>query len=137
IARKDGEAKLAAVRKDMAAALPLTATIGRAAPQPDVPPDVVETALKTDIGKGPAVAGVPLADGGYAVVRVVKTVPPTAEEKAVADQQREAVSRAFADATATATFDSLKARYKTTIDETRVAQAAQAPAATASTPPSK
>lgn len=135
-ARKEGEAKLAAVRKDMATALPLTATVGRSTPQPDVPPDVVDAALKADISKGQAVTGVPLADGGYAVVRVVKEVPPSTTEAAAAAQQRDAVARAYSQATATATYESLKARYKAKIDETRVAQAAQATGDTAASAPS-
>jgi peptidyl-prolyl cis-trans isomerase D len=136
-ARKDGEAKLAAVRKDMATPLALTATVGRAAPQPEVPADVVEAALKADIGKGPVVAGVPLADGGYAVVRVVKTVPPTAEEAAAASQQRDSVARAYADAAAAATYDSLKARYKVKIDDARVIQSALVSSDTTPSAPAK
>ncbi|HEX4511018.1 MAG TPA: peptidylprolyl isomerase, partial [Burkholderiaceae bacterium] len=133
-ARKEGEAKLAAVRKDPAMALPLTATVGRAALQPEIPPDVVVATSKADIGKGPAIAGVTLDDGGYAVVRVVKAVPPSAEEIAAQQQQRDAVARAYGDAVGAATYESLKTRYKAKIDEAHVAQAAEAADAAASSP---
>lgn len=125
-ARKAGEARLAEARKSPDAALPLAASVGRAAPTENVPHEVVDAALKADISRGPALTGLTLAEGGYAVIRVLKDVPPAAGDETA--QQRDAIDHAFREAAATATFDSLKNRYKVKIDDKRVAQAAAAAA---------
>ncbi|HEY9025293.1 MAG TPA: SurA N-terminal domain-containing protein [Burkholderiaceae bacterium] len=129
-AKKDGEARAEAARKDATLALPLTATVGRAAPAPDVPREVVDAALKADITKGPAVAGIPLADGGYAVVRVAKDVPRKADDPQ-AERLKGLIEQAFGEAESQAVYESLKTRYKTKLDERRVAKGTQAAASAA------
>jgi peptidyl-prolyl cis-trans isomerase D len=120
-AKKDGEARLEAARKDAAQALPLTATVGRMSNTAEVPRPVVDAALKADLAKGPAVTGVALPDGGYAVVRVLKSVPRNADDPQAA-QAKAQIEQAFAEAESEAVYESLKTRYKTKIDEKRVAR---------------
>jgi peptidyl-prolyl cis-trans isomerase D len=129
-AKKDGEARAEAARKDAATALPLTATVGRMSNPGEVPRPVVDASLKADIAKGPAVAGVALPDGGYAVVRVLKSVPRDAADPMNA-QAKSQIEQAFADAESQAVYESLKVRYKAKIDEKRVARAADGPASAA------
>jgi peptidyl-prolyl cis-trans isomerase D len=95
-----------------------------------VPRPVVDAALKADLSKGPTVLGLPLADGGFAVIRVLKSTPhiPDAGE---AEQAKTVFTNAYEDAEAQAVYDSLKARYKVKYFDDRIAkvtaQAASAP----------
>ena len=129
-AKKDGEDRVADAKKDPALALPLTATVSRIDQSGAVPRPVVEAALKADLSKGPTVIGLPLADGGFAVIRVLKSTPhvPDAGE---AEQAKAAFTNAYEDAEAQAVYDSLKARYKVKYFDDRIAkvtaQAASAP----------
>jgi peptidyl-prolyl cis-trans isomerase D len=125
-ARKDGAARLAAAQKDTSLALPLSATVGRTVRGGDVPPQVTEAALKADIAKGPAVTGIDLSDGGYAVVRVLKDVPRAGDD-AESAQAKEQVANIFDDAESQAIYEALKAKYKVKIDEERVAQISAKP----------
>ena len=82
LARKEGEAKLARLagrRRRRAAAAPRCRVArGRASS----PPQIVDGALRADSAKLPAWIGVDLGEQGYAVVRVIKSVPreaPAAE----------------------------------------------------------
>jgi peptidyl-prolyl cis-trans isomerase D len=120
-ARKDGTARLAAAQKDTGLALPLAATVGRTVRGTDVPPQVTDAALKADLSKGPVTTGVELPDGGYAVVRVLKDVPRAADDLESVQAKGQIVD-AFDDAESQALFEALKARYKTKVDEDRVAQ---------------
>ena len=121
-ARKDGEARLAAAKADPSLALPLTASVSRIDQSGAVPRPVTEAALKADIAKGPAVVGLALADGGYAVIRVVKSTPhvPDAAEAA---QAKNVFTQAFEDAEAQAVYDSLKSRYKAKYHDDVIAKA--------------
>jgi peptidyl-prolyl cis-trans isomerase D len=129
-AKKDGEARLADAKKDPELALPLTATVSRIDQSGAVPRPVVDAALKADLSKGPTVLGLPLADGGFAVIRVLKSTPhiPDAGE---AEQAKTVFTNAYEDAEAQAVYDSLKARYKVKYFDDRIAkvtaQAASAP----------
>ena len=127
-AKKDGEARVEAARKDAKLALPIAATVSRmTSTPPDTPRPVVEAALKADITKGPAVAGIALPDGGYAVVRVVKELPRKADD-ALNPQAKAQIDQAYDEAEAQAVYESLKTRYKTKVDEAQVAHAATAAA---------
>ncbi|MFL6630428.1 MAG: hypothetical protein ACJ8G1_28595, partial [Vitreoscilla sp.] len=74
----------------------------------------------------PNVVGVPLADGGYAAVRVLKSSTHAPDA-----QWKDAATYAYEDAEAQAVYDALKARYKVKYDDERIAkttsQAASAP----------
>jgi peptidyl-prolyl cis-trans isomerase D len=82
LAKADGEAKLAAWRKDAAAAqLPPAVTASRDKPE-GLPPKVLNAALVADLTQAPAWVGLDLGAEGYAVIRVNKAVPrnpPTPE----------------------------------------------------------
>ena len=120
-AKKDGEARVADAKKDPALALPLTATVSRIDQSGALPRPVVDAALKADLSKGPTVVGLPLADGGFAVIRVLKSTPhvPDAGE---AEQAKTAFTNAYEDAEAQAVYDSLKVRYKVKYFDDRIAK---------------
>jgi len=129
-ARKDGEARVAAAKKDPALALPQAATVSRLDRSGAIPRPVVEAALKADLSKGPAVLGLALPDGSYAAIRVLKSTPhqPDANELA---QFKNAFTDAYEEAEAEAVYDSLKTRFKVKYHDDRIAkftsQAASAP----------
>jgi peptidyl-prolyl cis-trans isomerase D len=119
-ARQDGEARVAAAKKDPSLALPQTSTVSRLDRSGTVPPPVVEAALKADLSKGPTVVGLALPDGSYAAIRVVKSIPraPDANETA---QFKNAFTDAYEEAEAQAVYDSLKTRFKVKYHEDRIA----------------
>jgi peptidyl-prolyl cis-trans isomerase D len=121
-AKKDGEARVADAKKNPALALPLAATVSRVDRSGTMPREVTLAALKADVSKGPAVVGVALADGSYAAIRVLKSTPhvPDAGEAA---QAKDAFTNAYEDAEAQAVYDSLKVRYKTKLQDDRIARA--------------
>ena len=125
-AKKDGEARVAEAKKDAALVLGQPATVGRTDRTSDVPREVTLAALKVDLSKGPNVVGVPLADGGYAAVRVLKSSTHAPDA-----QWKDAATYAYEDAESQAVYDSLKARYKVKYNDERIAkttsQAASAP----------
>ena len=78
LAKKDGAAKLAAWKADPAAASwgPVI-TLGRDQRQ-DQPPALVDAALLADAATFPSFVGVDLGAQGYAAIKVLKNVAPTA-----------------------------------------------------------
>ncbi|HSI46884.1 MAG TPA: SurA N-terminal domain-containing protein [Ideonella sp.] len=112
-ARKEGEARVAALKQNPAEALPQVVTVSRAKAQ-DLPRQVVDAALAADLSKAPAVVGVDLGAQGYAVLKVLKSVPRIAGDADVASAQP-AVARALASAETAAYYDALKRRYKVDI----------------------
>jgi peptidyl-prolyl cis-trans isomerase D len=126
-AKKDGEARVAAAKKDPALALPLAATVSRADRTGAVPFQVTQAALKADLSKGPTVVGLALPDGGYAAIRVLKSAPH-APDTNEALQAKNAFTDAYEDAEALAVYDSLKQRYKVKYNDDRIAKASSEPA---------
>ncbi len=124
-AKRDGEARLAEAKKDPALALPLSASASRIDQSGAVPRPVTEAALKADLSKGPALVGLALPDGGYAVIRVLKSAPhlPDANEAA---QAKNVFTNAFEDAEAQAVYDALKVRYKVKLHDDRIAHVTSA-----------
>jgi peptidyl-prolyl cis-trans isomerase D len=115
LAKKDGEAKLAAWKSSPASAnLPAAITVSRedTAKQPR---PVVDAALHADPSTLPAWAGVDLGNAGYAVVKVNKVIPRTPPAPEVAKQEQAQYSRAWATAEALAYYEMLKERYKVEI----------------------
>ncbi|HYE38480.1 MAG TPA: peptidyl-prolyl cis-trans isomerase, partial [Ramlibacter sp.] len=116
LARKDGEAKLAAWK-----AAPATAVLPPAMPlsRQDAarqPPQVIDAALRADPTKQPELVGVDLGDQGYAIVKVNKVLPrerPSAEQ---ARQELQQYNRAWATAEATAYYELLKDRFDVRIE---------------------
>ena len=75
LARKDGEAKLAELRKGGAAGVKWGSpmTVSRRDPQ-KLPEDVLRPVMAADASKLPAYVGLPAGDAGYLLVRVSKVV---------------------------------------------------------------
>jgi peptidyl-prolyl cis-trans isomerase D len=111
LAKAEGEAKLAAWRADPAGAgfgAPVTVSRQDAQAQP---PAVVDVALRADAGKLPALVGADLGDQGYAVVRVLKSVPRTPPPADQAKQENDQFAQAVGAAENAAYYDMLKQRY--------------------------
>lgn len=123
----DGKARLAEAQKDGNLALPNTVVISRLQTQ-GLPREVLDQALRADPGKLPAVLGVDLGAGGYAVVRVTQVLPREASPATDA-ALRNQVAQAWAAAETDAYLSALKKRYKAEIKA-----AADLPAEPASAP---
>lgn len=116
LARKDGEAKLAAWKASPATAeLPAAVALSRqdVAKQPR---PVIEAALRADPAKLPALAGVDLGSDGYAVVKVNKVLPREAPPAEQAQQETAQYTRAWSMAEALAYYEVLKDRFKVQIN---------------------
>lgn len=114
LARRDGEARVAALKSGAdAAGLSAPQVVSRARPGP-VPGAVVDAALKADATQLPVVAGVTLGDEGYAVVRVTKVLgrDPSAVD---APRARQQYAQAWSAAESQAYYEALKTRYKASI----------------------
>jgi peptidyl-prolyl cis-trans isomerase D len=126
LARKEGEARLAALKAGSSnEPLPLVLTVSRAQAQ-GMPRQLLEAALGADPAKLPLLQGVDLGDQGYMVIKVMQVLPretpPGGEE-----QLRQQYAQAWAAAEAEAYIAALKKRFKTEIKpiaETAAAEAA-------------
>jgi peptidyl-prolyl cis-trans isomerase D len=127
LARKDGQARLAALVSGDKDPLPTTLTVSRGQPQ-GLPPQVLEAALRVDMGKPPAVAGVDLGAQGYVVLRVNQVLPPELPAGSE-DAVRKQYAQAWAAAESDAYLGELKKRFKAEIKP-----AAEAAAESASAP---
>jgi peptidyl-prolyl cis-trans isomerase D len=114
LAKADGEKRLAEVRDDADAKLPVSATVSRLQPS-NLARQVIEAALGANPDKLPVTQGVDLGTQGYAVLRVkgIATRDPAAAggEDALRGQFAQALSAAESQAY----YDALKQRYKVTI----------------------
>ena len=116
MAKKEGEAKLAALRANPSGsseALPIVLTVSRGQAQ-GIPRPLLDAALRADASKLPALEAVDLGPQGFAVLRVMQVlpreVPPGGDEPL-----REQVAQAWAAAEADAYIAALKKRYKAEI----------------------
>lgn len=126
LARKEGEARLAELRKAPETALPgATLTVSRAQTR-ELPREVVDAALRAPADKLPVVEGVDLGAQGFAVLRLLKVLP---RDPATGDAKRlqQQYAQAWADAESQAYFAALKTRLGARTTE--AAAAASAPAA--------
>jgi peptidyl-prolyl cis-trans isomerase D len=112
-ARKDGEARVAALKQNAGESLPQTLVLSRTKPEGQ-PRQVVDAALRADIGKGPAALGVDLADQGYVALRVNKRIEREANDPDN-ERARPYVQQALSAAESAAYYDALKRRYKVDI----------------------
>ncbi|HEY2256062.1 MAG TPA: peptidyl-prolyl cis-trans isomerase, partial [Variovorax sp.] len=115
LAKAEGEAKLAAWQADPAGAsfgAPVTVSRQDAQSQP---PAVVDVALRADASKLPALVGADLGAQGFAVVRVLKSVPRTAPAADQAKQENQQLAQAVGAAENAAYYDMLKDRFKAEI----------------------
>jgi peptidyl-prolyl cis-trans isomerase D len=116
LARKDGEAKLAAWKT-----APAAATVGTAVPlsRQDAgkeAPQIIEAALRADAAALPAWAGVDLGAQGYAVIKVNRVLPREAPVAAQGQQELAQYTRAWSTAEAMAYYNTLKDRFKVKVN---------------------
>ncbi len=109
-ARKDGEARLAALRQNPTEGLPMGLTLSRTQAQGQ-PRPVVDAVLRADISKGPAVIGIDLGDQGYVVARVQQKAQRDAKDPEN-ERAKPFVTQALTAAESEAYYLALKRRYK-------------------------
>jgi len=115
MAKREGEAKLAAWKASPASAvLRPVITVSREDAQ-KLPPGLTEAALRVDPAMLPAFIGVDLATQGYAVVKVEKVLPREPASAEVAKQEQQQFARWIGAAQNAAYYDLLKDRVKTQI----------------------
>jgi peptidyl-prolyl cis-trans isomerase D len=124
LARKDGEAKLAAVKAAPTGELPEKATVSRQE-RAAVPLQVIDSVLRADAEKLPAVVGVDLGELGFVVARIDAVLPREAGDDAPLRQQ---YAQAWSSAETRAYLEALKQRYKAEVRNDAVAAAASEPA---------
>ena len=126
LARKEGEAKLAAANKGDVP-LATAATVSRSQPQ-GLPRAALDAVLRADLAKGPVVVGVDAGDQGYVVARVLKVqareLPPAGDAPLKAQ-----VSQAWAAVEVDAYLAALKKRFKAEVKPEVVAQVMRAASA--------
>jgi peptidyl-prolyl cis-trans isomerase D len=121
LARKDGQARLEAVKADPGAALPQKGVVSRGQAQ-GLPRSVVDAVLAASADKLPAALGVDLGRQGFVVVRVLKVLPREGAE-AVDALIAPQLAQAWGAAESQAYYEALKRRFKV---EIRVPDAAKA-----------
>jgi peptidyl-prolyl cis-trans isomerase D len=115
LAKAEGEAKLAAWQSNPAGAgFGAPITVSRLETQSQ-PPAIIEGALRADTSKLPVLVGTDLGAQGFAVVRVIKSVPRTPPAAEVAKQENEQFAQAVGAAENAAYYDLLKNRFKAEI----------------------
>jgi peptidyl-prolyl cis-trans isomerase D len=111
LAKKEGQAKLAAWQANPASAtLPEALIVSREQAQ-RLPAPIIEAALRADATKLPVIKGVDLGAQGYAVLRVNKVLERDTKDANVT-QDRQQVTTWWTNAEASAYYESLKARFK-------------------------
>ena len=127
LAKTEGQARLAELKKAPEQGLPTSLTLSRGQAQ-GLPRAVVDAALRVDPAQLPALIGVDLPDQGYVVLKVLKVLPreaaPGGDAPLVAQY-----SQVWGDAESQAYLEALKKRFKATIKESAVAAAAAAASA--------
>lgn len=115
LAKKEGMDKLAAWKAAPASAtLPAAVTVSRNQAQ-NLPPQIVEAALKADASKLPEFVGVEVAGRAYYVARINKVLLPDAGDEAILKQGRSQYAQAWIAAEDQAYYNLLKERFKTDI----------------------
>lgn len=128
-AKKDGEARVAALKQNPADNLGAPLSVSRTRPEGQ-PREVIDAALRADIAKGPAAVGVALGEQGYVAVKVVKKLEREANDPD-AERAKPFVAQALAGAEQAAYYEALKRRYKAETKPVKAAagdEAASAPA---------
>ncbi|HEX5684299.1 MAG TPA: SurA N-terminal domain-containing protein [Ideonella sp.] len=113
IAKKDGEARVAALKQKPDDTMPAAATLSRQSR--DQPRPVIEAVLRADLSKGPAVIGIDLGNDGFMVARVTKRIERDAKDP---DNERAKsyVAQQITAAESAAYYEALKRRYKVKLD---------------------
>ncbi len=111
LARKEGEARLAALQKTPDAALASALLIVSRAQLRDLPRPLVDAVLKAPAATLPAFVGVDLGEQGYALAKLTKVLgrDPVAADPVRSQAQ---YAQAWSDAEALAYYAALKSRFK-------------------------
>ncbi|HSW06343.1 peptidylprolyl isomerase, partial [Aquabacterium sp.] len=128
LARKDGEARLAQLRKDGEGELPNAATVSRAKPEGLQGP-ALDAVLRADAGKLPTFTAVDVPGQGYVVARIDKVLP-RAVVAAETERLQAQYARVWAQAESQAYYSALRKRFK--VEQHGTASAADAAASAAS-----
>ncbi len=128
LARKDGEARVAALRSNAGETLPNTLTVSRSNAQ-GMPKILLDPLMGANASKLPAVLGMDLPGQGFVVMRVTQVLPREAMPGGD-EPLRVQYTQAWAAAEADAYVSALKKRYKVEIKSAAnlPAEAASAPA---------
>ncbi|WP_349604614.1 MULTISPECIES: SurA N-terminal domain-containing protein [Cupriavidus] len=111
-ARKEGEARLEALKKaDNATGFGAVQTVARAKAE-GVPPKAVEAVMRADVTKLPAVVGVDLGAEGYAIYRITKVNQPAQANPGQRQAEAQQLSQLAGQTDLQAFYESLKARSK-------------------------
>jgi peptidyl-prolyl cis-trans isomerase D len=114
LARKEGQAKLEAVKQSPGTALPQSAVLSRGQAQ-NVPRTLIDAVLLAPQDKLPAPIGVDLGKDGYVVARVLKVLPR--EQAAAADAMlTPQLAQALSAAESEAYLATLKRRFKVEVE---------------------
>jgi len=118
LARKEGEAKLAAWKADPAAAsaLPAPVALSRADAGKVQPRQVVDAVLRADPAKLPTLVGVDLGADGFAIARVNKVLPRETPAPEQVQQELAGYGRVWSMAESVAYYELLKDRFKAQIN---------------------
>lgn len=115
LAKKEGEARLAAWQANPASAeLPAAVVLSRQSAEKQSP-KVVEAALRADPAKLPALVGVDLGPEGYSIVKVNRVLPRDTPAPQQAQQELLQYTRAWTTAEAQAYYNLLKDRFNVQI----------------------
>jgi peptidyl-prolyl cis-trans isomerase D len=112
-ARKDGEARVAALRSNAGETLPNTLIVSRSDAQ-GMPKSLLDPLMRADASKLPAVLGLDLPGQGYVVMRLTQVLPREAAPGGD-EPLRAQYTQAWAAAEADAYVAALKKRYKAEI----------------------
>ncbi len=125
MARKEGEERAAALRARPDEPLKDTVILSRMLTL-GAPRELVETVMRADPAKLPAVATVDLGEGGFVVLKVTRVLPREAAPGG-ADPMRAQYVQAWAAAEADAYLAALQRRYKVEVKPVVARRAASAP----------
>ncbi|SPK72416.1 PEPTIDYL-PROLYL CIS-TRANS ISOMERASE [Cupriavidus taiwanensis] len=112
LARKDGEARLAALKQaDNAEGFGAAQTVSRTKAE-GMAPQAVEAVMRADAAKLPALVGVDLGAQGYAVYRITKVSQPAQANPARRQAEAQQLAQLAGQTDLQAFYESLKARSK-------------------------
>ena len=115
LAKKEGAQKFAAWNANASlAAFPAATVVSRDQPK-NVPPQLLDAALKADTAKLPSVSGIDLGAQGYAILKVIAAIARPAPPEAVAKEEQMQYTRGWNNAESSAYYNLLKERFKAQI----------------------
>ena len=115
LARERGAEQLKAFKADPASARLGASLVVSRRNADKLPPELLEAALRADPAALPALTGVDLGAQGYAVVKVVRSIPREAPAEAAARAERQQYSQWWTQAELLAYYNLLKNRFKVSI----------------------